>query len=199
MSVDATRDGVQLITYADRFGGTLRGLKDLLDGPLSGVFEGVHILPFFTPFDGADAGFDPVDHTEVDPRLGSWDDVRAIGADHTLMVDMIVNHVSADSPEFRDVVARGTGSPHMGLFLTMSDVYPSGADEQELVGIYRPRTAREQSRSAPVATGTTPSSRSRTTAQASPRRIFTGSSNPSSRPSRRGSAPASASTPRGAL
>ena len=139
MSVDVTRDGVQLITYADRFGGTLRGLKDLLDGPLSGVFEGVHILPFFTPFDGADAGFDPVDHTEVDPRLGSWDDVRAIGADHTLMVDMIVNHVSADSPEFRDVVARGTGSPHMGLFLTMSDVYPSGADEQELVGIYRPR------------------------------------------------------------
>ena len=139
MSVDVTRDGVQLITYADRFGGTLRGLKDLLDGPLSGVFEGVHILPFFTPFDGADAGFDPVDHTEVDPRLGSWDDVRAIGADHTLMVDMIVNHVSADSPEFRDVVARGAESPHLGLFLTMSDVYPSGADEQELVGIYRPR------------------------------------------------------------
>lgn len=139
MPEPAARNGVQLITYADRLGGTLRGLKDLLDGPLRGVFEGVHILPFFTPFDGADAGFDPVDHTEVDPRLGTWDDVRAIGAEHTLMVDMIVNHVSADSPEFRDVVARGAASPHMGLFLTMSDVYPAGADEQELVGIYRPR------------------------------------------------------------
>ena len=55
------------------------------------------------------------------------------------MVDMIVNHVSADSPEFRDVVARGADSPHIGLFLTMSDVYPQGADEAELVGIYRPR------------------------------------------------------------
>ena len=139
MPEDAPRNGVQLITYADRLGGTLPGLKDLLDGPLRGVFDGVHILPFFTPFDGADAGFDPVDHTEVDPRLGTWDDVRAIGEDHALMVDMIVNHVSADSPEFRDVVARGSASPHMGLFLTMSDVYPSGADEQELVGIYRPR------------------------------------------------------------
>jgi sucrose phosphorylase len=135
----APRSGVQLITYADRLAGTLPGLKDLLDGPLRGVFEGVHILPFFTPFDGADAGFDPVDHTEVDPRLGTWDDVRAIGGDHALMVDMIVNHVSADSPEFRDVVARGAASPHMGLFLTMTDVYPVGADEQELVGIYRPR------------------------------------------------------------
>ena len=114
MPEDAPRNGVQLITYADRLGGTLPGLKDLLDGPLKGVFDGVHILPFFTPFDGADAGFDPVDHTEVDPRLGTWDDVRAIGADHALMVDMIVNHVSADSPEFRDVVARGSESPTWG-------------------------------------------------------------------------------------
>ncbi len=135
----APRDGVQLIAYADRFGGSIPGLREILDGPLNGVFAGVHILPFFTPFDGADAGFDPVDHTEVDPRLGTWDDVRTLGADCTLMVDMIVNHVSADSPEFRDVVARGADSPHSGLFLTMSDVYPAGADEAELVGIYRPR------------------------------------------------------------
>jgi len=131
--------GVQLITYVDRLGGTLAGLREILDGPLRGVFRGVHLLPFFTPFDGADAGFDPVDHTAVDARLGSWDDVRALAEDRALMVDMIVNHVSADSPEFRDVVARGPGSPHMGLFLTMSDVYPDGADERELVGIYRPR------------------------------------------------------------
>ena len=32
------------------------------------LFGGVHLLPFFTPIDGADAGFDPVDHTEVDCR-----------------------------------------------------------------------------------------------------------------------------------
>lgn len=133
------RDGVQLITYADRLGGTLEGLREVLDGPLAGVFEGVHILPFFTPYDGADAGFDPVDHTAVDPRLGGWDDVARLAQDYTLMVDMIVNHVSSNSPEFRDVVARGADSPYLGLFLTMSDVYPQGADEAELVGIYRPR------------------------------------------------------------
>ena len=139
MGVPEGRDGVQLITYADRLGQTMAGLKEVLDGPLAGVFQGVHILPFFTPFDGADAGFDPVDHTQVDPRLGTWDDVRAIGESYTLMVDMIVNHVSADSPEFRDVVERGAESPSADLFLTMSDVYPDGADEAELLGIYRPR------------------------------------------------------------
>ncbi|PFG40990.1 sucrose phosphorylase [Georgenia soli] len=133
------RRGVQLIAYADRFGGSVRGLLDLLDGPLAGVFDGVHLLPFFTPFDGADAGFDPVDHTAVDPRLGSWADVRALARRYTLMADLIVNHVSADSAEFRDVLARGDVSEHAGMFLTMSDVYPDGADEDELAGIYRPR------------------------------------------------------------
>ncbi|WP_341359647.1 sucrose phosphorylase [Georgenia sp. M64] len=133
------KPGVQLIAYADRFGGSVAGLLDLLDGPLADVFEGVHLLPFFTPYDGADAGFDPVDHTAVDPRMGGWDDVRAFAARYTLMADLIVNHVSAGSAEFQDVLARGDDSPHAGMFLTMSAVYPDGADEDELAGIYRPR------------------------------------------------------------
>ncbi len=131
--------GVQLIAYADRFGGSVHGLADLLDGPFDGMFTGVHLLPFFTPYDGADAGFDPVDHTRVDPRLGTWTDVRDLATGRALMADLVVNHLSADSPEFRDVVARGDESPHAGMFLTMSDVYPDGADEAELARIYRPR------------------------------------------------------------
>jgi len=132
-------NGVQLIAYADRFGGSLAALREILGGPLAGLFGGVHILPFFTLFDGVDAGFDPVDHTEVDTRLGSWDDLRALAREYVLMVDLIVNHVSPDCAEFRDVLAHGDASPHAGMFLTMSDVYPCGADEAELVGIYRPR------------------------------------------------------------
>jgi sucrose phosphorylase len=133
------RENVQLIAYADRFGGSLSALHEVLDGPLAGLFAGVHILPFFPPFDGADAGFDPVDHTKVDPRLGSWDDVRAIGREYLLMVDLIVNHVSTQSAQFSDVLTHGDASPYAGMFLTLGDVYPGGADEAELVGIYRPR------------------------------------------------------------
>ncbi|MEU8233284.1 hypothetical protein AB0C12_27200 [Actinoplanes sp. NPDC048967] len=73
------RDLVQLIAYADRLGGSLPALDRLLDGPLAGLFGGVHVLPFFLPIDGADAGFDPVDHLTVDPRLGSWTDLRRLG------------------------------------------------------------------------------------------------------------------------
>ncbi|WP_052666921.1 sucrose phosphorylase [Nitriliruptor alkaliphilus] len=133
------RDHVQLITYADRLAGDLRGLTALLTGPLDGVFDAVHVLPFFTPIDGADAGFDPVDHTEVDPRLGDWSDVEALGRVLPVMADLIVNHVSADSPAFRDVIARGASSPHAGMFLTLDAVFPGGAREADLLAIYRPR------------------------------------------------------------
>jgi sucrose phosphorylase len=65
------KNQAQLIAYVDRLsGGTFRDLQRLLDGPLKGAFGDVHMLPFFHPIDGADAGFDPIDHTQVDPRLG---------------------------------------------------------------------------------------------------------------------------------
>ena len=130
---------VQLIAYADRLGGTIAELTALLRGPLAGAFGGVHVLPFFTPYDGADAGFDPVDHTAVDPRLGGWDDIADLASDHDTMVDLIVNHVSADSDAFRDVREKGEDSPSYPMFLTMSSVFPDGATEAELARIYRPR------------------------------------------------------------
>jgi sucrose phosphorylase len=133
------RDHVQLITYADRLAGDLPGLRELLTGPLAGVFDAVHVLPFFTPIDGADAGFDPVDHTAVDPQLGTWDDVDALGRELPVMADLVVNHVSADSPAFRDVLDRGTESPHAGMFLTFDAVFPDGATERDLLELYRPR------------------------------------------------------------
>jgi sucrose phosphorylase len=135
----AVATGPQLIAYADRLGGDVAGLTALLDGPLAGAFDGVHVLPFFTPFDGVDAGFDPRDHTVVDPRLGTWDDVRRLADGRTVMADVIVNHVSAGSAQFQDVRERGSASPWAPMFLTLGSVFPDGATEQDLARIYRPR------------------------------------------------------------
>ena len=130
----------QLITYVDRLtGGTLSDLQRLMAGPLAGLFGGVHLLPFFDPIDGADAGFDPIDHTQVDPRLGTWDDVRALSATTEIMADVIVNHVSRRSPQFRDFDERGDDSPYAGMFLTYARVFPDGAREPDLLTLYRPR------------------------------------------------------------
>lgn len=134
------KNKVQLITYADRLGdGTIASMTDILRTRFNGVYEGVHILPFFTPYDGADAGFDPVDHTKVDPRLGTWDDIAELSKTHDIMVDTIVNHMSWESKQFQDVMKRGEDSPYYGMFLTMSSVFPDGATEEDLAGIYRPR------------------------------------------------------------
>jgi sucrose phosphorylase len=135
----AVRNQAQLITYADRLGGTFEGLTELLRGPLAGLFGGIHVLPFFDPVDGADAGFDPNDHREVDPRLGTWEDVGKLGETLPIMADLIVNHVATGSPQFQDFLAHGDASEHAGLFLTFDRVFPNGAREAELLALYRPR------------------------------------------------------------
>jgi sucrose phosphorylase len=135
------RNQVQLITYPDRLGADLPGLTRLLAdrGALDGVFGGVHVLPFFRTIDGADAGFDPIDHREVDPRIGGWADIAELGAKLDVCADLIVNHASDSSPWFLDVIKRGDASPYAGMFLTYDGVFPAGATEAELLRIYRPR------------------------------------------------------------
>ncbi len=123
------KNQVQLITYVDRLsGGDLKALHSLLKQELAGLFGGVHLLPFYDPIDGSDAGFDPIDHTQVDSRL-----------DVDVMADVIVNHMSSESPQFKDFSAKGSASPYNGLFLTMEAVFPKGATEKDLLAIYRPR------------------------------------------------------------
>lgn len=133
------KNQVQLVTYVDRLAGTLQGLQALLQGRLRGLFGGVHLLPFYHPIDGTDAGFDPIDHTAVDSRLGDWNDVRALGLQLDVMADVIVNHISSRSPQFQDFSQRGRESPHSGMFLTFDRVFQGGATERDLLAVYRPR------------------------------------------------------------
>ncbi len=133
------KNQAQLIAYVDRLpGGTFHDLGQLLAGPLAGAFGGVHLLPFFHPIDGADAGFDPIDHTQVDRRLGTWDDVAALAVRTDLMADVIVNHVSRRSPQFEDFDRHGGGSSYAGMFLTFSRVFPQGASQADLLALHTP-------------------------------------------------------------
>jgi len=134
------KNQVQLIAYVDRFsGGGIPTLNSLLEGPLAGVFGGIHLLPFFYPIDGSDAGFDPIDHTQVDPRLGTWEDLRALTGSVEVMADLIVNHASSHSRQFEDFSKYGADSAYGRMFLTLDRVFPGGATEAQLLKIYRPR------------------------------------------------------------
>ena len=130
--------GVSILVYAERVGGNLGEIEKLLKGPLRD-FTGVHVLPFFHPYDGDDAGFDPIDHTIVDPRLGTWADFKRISETHELTADLIVNHASYLSPEFIDWQEKGDASEYAGMFLTFDTVFPEGANEEQITSFYRPR------------------------------------------------------------
>ena len=130
--------GTSILVYAERVGGNLKEIEKLLAGELRD-FDGIHVLPFFHPYDGDDAGFDPIDHKIVDPRLGSWEDFKRISETHELTADLIVNHASNLSPEFLDWQQKGEASDYNGMFLTFDTVFPNGGSEAEITSFYRPR------------------------------------------------------------
>jgi len=129
------KNQVQLITYVDRLAGNFKLLKSLLTSSLTGLFGGVHLLPFFSPIDGVDAGFDPTDHSQVDSRLGIWGDLRELSEHVEIVADLIVNHISSASPQFQDFWRDGASSPFAGMFLTYDHVFPTGASETDLLGL----------------------------------------------------------------
>ena len=125
----------QLLTYPDSLGGSLSAIADLLDGPLDGLFRGVHVLPPF-PSSG-DRGFAPLAYDEIDPRFGSWEDIRRISRRHDVLLDVMVNHISRQSAEFKDFLRRGRQSTAADLFITLDKVWPGGdPDPRDIARIF---------------------------------------------------------------
>lgn len=100
-----------LITYGDQVTAPgelpLVTLRKFLETHAAGLVSGVHVLPFY-PW-SSDDGFSVKDFHAVDPALGTWDDVRALGADFGLMVDAVFNHASTAGPWFERFLAAAPG------------------------------------------------------------------------------------------
>jgi sucrose phosphorylase len=125
----------QLLTYPDALGGDLQALGDLLDGPLAGLFRGVHVLPPFPS--SADRGFAPVTYDRIDPRFGTWADIARIAQRHDVLLDLMINHISRESREFQDFQRRGRSSPYADLFITLDKVWPDGQpDDADVARIF---------------------------------------------------------------
>ncbi len=72
------KNQVQLITYPDSLGGNLTTLGQIVDDLVpEAAMGGIHILPPF-PSSG-DRGFAPTSYEEIDPRFGTWEDIRRLG------------------------------------------------------------------------------------------------------------------------
>jgi len=125
---------VLLITYGDSLihadEAPLATLRGFANHRLKSLFSGIHILPFY-PYT-SDDGFSVSDFYAVNPILGGWEDVRALGESFDLMFDAVFNHMSAKSEWFTRFLA---DDPNFaGLFRTESPT-------TDLSLVTRPRTS----------------------------------------------------------
>jgi hypothetical protein len=135
-----TERDLVLITYGDLLTADdlspLATLSHFLERPkMRGIFNTIHILPFF-PY-SSDRGFSVKSFKQVDPRLGSWDDITEIGKDYQLMFDGVLNHASAQTWQFREVL---NGHPWWkNMVITYSS--PDELTPEQRKMIRRPRTS----------------------------------------------------------
>ena len=116
------KNQVQLITYPNSLGGDLKSLNYILSEYFPGVFKGgIHILPPF-PSSG-DRGFAPLTYLEIEAEFGDWNDLRIIAENYDLMLDLTVNHLSAQSVWFKDFLSKGRRSEYADLFLTLDKIW----------------------------------------------------------------------------
>lgn len=122
-----------VITYPDQFRRpeepTLQTLHSFFDGHLSPWMNGIHVLPFY-PW-SSDDGFAVIDPTAVDPAYGTWSDIETLAERHRLVLDAVVNHLSAESIWFRRYLS---GDP------AYEDYFLTADPNTDLTSVVRPRT-----------------------------------------------------------
>jgi sucrose phosphorylase len=106
-----SQEDVVLITYGDSLKkdgeAPLATLHEFANQYLKGAVSNIHFLPFF-PY-SSDDGFSVMDFFEIDPELGSWKEVAAIGQDFELMFDYVVNHYSSKGQWFQNYLEGKAG------------------------------------------------------------------------------------------
>ena len=99
-----SQEDVVLITYGDSLKkegeAPLATLHGFANQYLKGAISNVHFLPFF-PY-SSDDGFSIMDFFEIDPELGTWQEVAGIGQGFELMFDYVVNHYSSKGQWFQN-------------------------------------------------------------------------------------------------
>jgi sucrose phosphorylase len=128
-----SQEDVVLITYGDSLKkdgeAPLATLHEFACQYLKGVISNIHFLPFF-PY-SSDDGFSVMDFFKIDPELGTWQEVAAIGQDFELMFDYVVNHYSSKGQWFQNYLEGKDGFETFAI-----EIHP----ETDLSMVTRPRS-----------------------------------------------------------
>jgi sucrose phosphorylase len=134
-----TEKDMILITYGDLLHGDgdspLTTLHNLVNTYNPGSLNTIHILPFF-PY-SSDRGFSIKDFSSVDPKLGTWADIRTISSQYQLMFDGVLNHASSESKMFKEFL--NGHQFYKDFFIYYNS--PDDLTPDQRSKIFRPRTS----------------------------------------------------------
>lgn len=112
-----------LNAYPDSMGGKLSDIVTILSqNDMKDVFGSFYILPSIYHSD-LDRGFSVIDY-DLNEELAEWQDLeelKKLGID--LKLDFILNHASAQSPQFIDLVQHGEQSEYKDFFINWNDFW----------------------------------------------------------------------------
>ena len=133
-------DAVGYVCYADRFAGSLAGVAERIDHLKSLGVNYLHLMPLLRPREGdSDGGYAVADYRQVDPRLGTMDDLAALagtlrGEGISLVVDLVLNHVAREHEWARR--ARAGEQKYRDYFHIFADRTMPDAYEQTLPEVF---------------------------------------------------------------
>ena len=127
-----TQENFLLITYADQVREPgqrpLQTLSEFINSHFGKIVPDIHLLPFY-PY-SSDDGFSVIDFYQVDPSVGTWEDILELGEQYRLMFDAVINHVSRKSAWFNNFLENRPGFTEDFI-----DVSP----DTDLSEVFRPR------------------------------------------------------------
>ncbi len=110
-------NGVMLNAYPDSIGSKLKDTISMLKMPeFENVFSLFYVLPTFFNSD-LDRGFSVIDY-DINKELVSIEDLNDLeGLGIQLKFDIVLNHLSVASPQFKDLLKHGDNSDYKDFFI----------------------------------------------------------------------------------
>lgn len=120
---NSIHNGVMLNAYPDSIGSNLKDVITMLHLPeFKDAFSLFYLLPTFFNSD-LDRGFSIIDYN-INDALVSSADLKAL---HTLNImlkfDIVLNHLSVASPQFKDLLQHGDASPFKDFFIDWNEFW----------------------------------------------------------------------------
>jgi sucrose phosphorylase len=121
--------GVMLNAYPDSIGGRLADIVTMLKRPeFKDAFSLFYILPTFFNSD-LDRGFSIIDYGLNEELVTREDlaELHKLGINFKL--DLVLNHLSVQSPQFRDLIEHGNDSPYRDFFVDWNEFWHEHGSE----------------------------------------------------------------------